>query len=108
MTRRDFLSLTVTAAGLAVVAGCGGGGGSNIETVLALTEALGYTVEYDPDRAIGNTPYVNALTQNGQTVMEGDIFFTVNGQQFFDSGSAGDKSVNSSVNAGDIIAWQTF
>ncbi len=106
MSRREFLSFTVTVAGLATVIGCAGGGGTELHTVLQLTQAQGYQVEYDPDRSIGSAPYVKSLIRDGQTVLTGDLYFTVNGQPYYDQGQTGSKSVNSLVNAGDEIAWR--
>lgn len=107
MTRREFLSFTVTAAALGAVVGCGGGGGSaDTATVLQLTHAMGYETDFDPDLEKDGHPYVVRLRQNGNVILQGSLRFTVNGQVYGDGeGPVGNKSVISRINAGDIITW---
>lgn len=104
-TRREFLAFTVTASALLILPGCGGEGGISTKTVVELTKLQGYELEYDPDLAIGDTPFVSILKQNGKTVLEGNLIFTINGRPFYDEGSSGNKSVVSTINEGDQVTW---
>lgn len=104
-TRREVLIIVTAPLIAAALTACGGGGSAQKVTALSLTEAAGFEPTSDPNRKLGDSPYITTLKRNGQPIFDGDIYFTVRGQNFYDDGPIGTKSVLSLVNPGDKIVW---